>query len=67
MWSIELISQAILQSVKVQVAHSAKKFRRLAGFSEEEITELVDVAAQAFAEAQARSAAAAGEPATAAS
>src|SRR5437763_1288036 len=32
-----------------------------------EITELVDVAAQAFAEAQARSAAAAGEPAAAAS
>ena len=47
--------------------HLAKKFRRLAGFSDEEITELVDVAAQAFAEAQARSAAAAGEPAAAAS
>ena len=47
--------------------HLAKKFRRLAGFSDDEITELVDVAAQAFAEAQARSAAAAGEPAAAAS
>src|SRR4029077_3941094 len=47
--------------------HLAKKFRRLAGFTEEEITDLVDVAAQAFAEAQARSAQAAGEPATAAS
>ena len=47
--------------------HLAKKFRRLAGFTDEEITDLVDVAAQAFAEAQARSAAAAGEPATAAS
>src|SRR3954466_5336237 len=47
--------------------HLAKKFRRLAGFTDDEITELVDVAAQAFAEAQARSAEAAGEPATAAS
>ncbi|MBV8984439.1 MAG: DUF455 family protein [Acidimicrobiia bacterium] len=47
--------------------HLAKKFRRLAGFTDDEITELVDVAAQAFAEAQARSAAAAGEPAAAAS
>ena len=47
--------------------HLAKKFRRLAGFSDEEITELVDVAAEAFAEAQARSAQAAGEPATTAS
>jgi uncharacterized ferritin-like protein (DUF455 family) len=47
--------------------HLAKKFRKLAGFSDEEITDLVDVAAQAFAEAQARAAEAAGEPATAAS
>jgi len=47
--------------------HLAKKFRKLAGFTDDEITELVDVAAQAFAEAQARSAAAAGEPAAAAS
>jgi len=47
--------------------HLAKKFRRLAGFTDEEITELVDVAAEAFAEAQARSAQAAGEPAAAAS
>jgi uncharacterized ferritin-like protein (DUF455 family) len=47
--------------------HLAKKFRRLAGFTDDEITELVDVAAQAFAEAQARSAEAAGEPAAAAS
>src|SRR5947209_9824597 len=47
--------------------HLAKKFRRLAGFTDDEITELVDVAAQAFAEAQARSAQAAGEPAAAAS
>src|SRR2546421_8421419 len=47
--------------------HLAKKFRRLAGFTDDEITELVDVAAQAFAEAQARSAAAVGEPAAAAS
>src|SRR6266581_1144723 len=47
--------------------HLAKKFRRLAGFTDEEITELVDVAAQAFAEAQARSNQAAGEPAAAAS
>ena len=47
--------------------HLAKKFRKLAGFTDDEITELVDVAAQAFAEAQARSAEAAGEPAAAAS
>jgi uncharacterized ferritin-like protein (DUF455 family) len=47
--------------------HLAKKFRKLAGFSDEEITDLVDVAAQAFAEAQSRSAQGAGEPAAAAS
>src|SRR6478672_6176900 len=47
--------------------HLAKKFRRLAGFSDEEISDLVDVAAAAFAEAQAKAAAAAGEPAAAAS
>src|SRR5437588_4208162 len=47
--------------------HLAKKFRRLAGFTDDEITDLVDVAAQAFAEAQARSAQGAGEPAAAAS
>src|SRR5438132_1421690 len=39
--------------------HLARKFRSLAGFSEEEITELVDTAAEAFAEAQAMQAAAA--------
>jgi uncharacterized ferritin-like protein (DUF455 family) len=33
--------------------HLARKFRSLAGFSEEEITELVDTAAEAYAEAQA--------------
>jgi uncharacterized ferritin-like protein (DUF455 family) len=47
--------------------HLAKKFRRLAGFTDDEISELVDVAAAAYAEAQARSAEAAGEPAAAAS
>jgi uncharacterized ferritin-like protein (DUF455 family) len=41
--------------------HLARKFRRLAGFSDDEIAELVDVAAQAYAEAQERSAAAAGQ------
>jgi len=39
--------------------HLARKFRSLAGFSEEEISELVDTAAEAFAEAQAMQAAAA--------
>ena len=34
--------------------HLARKFRRLAGFTEEEITDLVDVAAEAYAEAAAR-------------
>ncbi len=32
--------------------HLARNFRRLAGFSDEEIVELVDIAAEAFAEAQ---------------
>ena len=40
--------------------HLARNFRRLAGFSEDEISELVDIAAEAFAEAQA--VAAAGVP-----
>src|SRR4051794_27085949 len=41
--------------------HLARKFRSLAGFSEDEITELVDTAAEAYAEAQAmQTAAAAG-------
>ena len=39
--------------------HLARKFRQLAGFSEDEITELVDVAAEALAEAEAMAAAAA--------
>ena len=39
--------------------HLARNFRRLAGFSDDEITELVDVAAEAHAEALARSEAAA--------
>src|SRR3954467_15991141 len=47
--------------------HLAKKFRRLAGFSDEEISDLVDVAAAAYAEAQAKAMQAAGEPAAAAS
>src|SRR6188472_3876836 len=34
--------------------HLARNFRRLAGFSDEEIVELVDIAAEAYAEAQAR-------------
>ena len=38
--------------------HLARNFRRLAGFSEDEISELVDIAAEAYAEAQAVSAAA---------
>ena len=33
--------------------HLARRFRQLAGFSEDEIAELVDVAAEAYAEAQA--------------
>jgi uncharacterized ferritin-like protein (DUF455 family) len=37
--------------------HLARKFRQLAGFSEDEITDLVDVAAEARAEAEAMSAA----------
>jgi uncharacterized ferritin-like protein (DUF455 family) len=39
--------------------HLARKFRKIAGFSDDEITELVDAAAEAFAEAQAMQAAAA--------
>jgi len=39
--------------------HLARRFRQLAGFSEDEITELVDVAAEALLEAQAITAAAA--------
>src|SRR3954452_1709846 len=39
--------------------HLARKFRSLAGFSEDEITELVDTAAEAYAEAQAMAATAA--------
>jgi uncharacterized ferritin-like protein (DUF455 family) len=42
--------------------HLARKFRRMAGFSDDEIVELVDIAAQAQAEAEAN-AAAAGAPA----
>jgi uncharacterized ferritin-like protein (DUF455 family) len=38
--------------------HLARRFRSLAGFSDDEITELVDIAAEAFEEAQARSLAA---------
>ena len=36
--------------------HLARNFRRLAGFTDEEITDLVDIAADAFAEAQSRQA-----------
>jgi hypothetical protein len=45
--------------------HLARRFRELAGFSSDEIKELVDISAEAYAEAQARQAAAAGEPAPA--
>ena len=38
--------------------HLARRFRELAGFTDDEITELVDVAAEAYEEAQARSRAA---------
>ena len=37
--------------------HLARRFRQLAGFSSEEIKELVDISAEAYAEAQARAAA----------
>lgn len=40
--------------------HLARKFRTMAGFRDEEITELVDIAAQAQAEAEAAAEAAAG-------
>jgi hypothetical protein len=33
--------------------HLARNFRRLAGFSEDEIADLVDIAAEAYAEAAA--------------
>ena len=33
--------------------HLARNFRRLAGFSDDEIADLVDIAAEAYAEAQA--------------
>ncbi len=36
--------------------HLARNFRRLAGFTEDEITELVDISASAFHEAQAQQA-----------
>jgi len=39
--------------------HLARNFRKLAGFSDDEITDLVDIAAQAYAEAQVTQAAAA--------
>jgi len=35
--------------------HLARNFRRLAGFDDDEIADLVDIAAQAYAEAQAQS------------
>ena len=38
--------------------HLARNFRRLAGFTDDEIGEVVDIAAEAYAEAQARSEAA---------
>ena len=44
--------------------HLARKFRHLAGFSEDEIHELVDIAAQAQAEAEALAAASAQAVAT---
>jgi uncharacterized ferritin-like protein (DUF455 family) len=40
--------------------HLARNFRRLAGFDDDEITELVDIAAEAYLEAQARQTAGAG-------
>ncbi len=40
--------------------HLARTFRSLAGFSDDEISELVDIAAEAYAEAQQRSSEAAG-------
>jgi len=42
--------------------HLARRFRSLAGFSDDEITELVDIAAEAFEEAQARSLEAGASP-----
>ena len=40
--------------------HLARNFRRLAGFTDDEIADLVEISAEAYAEAQAASAAAAG-------
>ena len=34
--------------------HLARKFRRLAGFTDDEIAELVDISAEAYADAQAK-------------
>jgi uncharacterized ferritin-like protein (DUF455 family) len=45
--------------------HLARKFRGLAGFTEEEITDLVDVAAEAYTEALAQAEAAAASLASA--
>jgi uncharacterized ferritin-like protein (DUF455 family) len=42
--------------------HLARRFRSLAGFTDDEITELVDIAAEAFQEAQARSLQAGASP-----
>jgi len=42
--------------------HLARRFRSLAGFSDDEISDLVDIAAEAFAEAQARSLSAGASP-----
>jgi len=41
--------------------HLARRFRELAGFTGEEIKDLVDISAEAYAEAQARQAAAAAQ------
>jgi len=45
---------------KENPVHLARNFRRLAGFSADEIIELVDISAEAFAEAQAQQTAATG-------
>ena len=44
--------------------HLARNFRRLAGFTDDEITDLVDIAAEAYAEAQSRQARPPRPPAT---
>jgi len=41
--------------------HLARRFRELAGFTGQEIKDLVDISAEAYAEAQARQEAAAGQ------